>query len=87
MSIYYENGCFSLWSAESLDSLPKTTVKKIVKMLCRNQNRAENEEAFLTFCEWLCNKLDFFKRKFAADRNDKATERQLKFYISLAEVI
>lgn len=87
MSIYHENGCFTLWSAESLDMLPKMTVRKIAKMIGRNQHRSENEECLSAFCEWLCGKLEFFKRKFAADRNDKATERQLKFYISLAEVI
>lgn len=87
MSIYYENGCFSLWSADSLDSLPKMTVRKIAKMIGSNQHRRENEESLSAFCEWLCAKIDFFKRKAMTDRLDKKAAQQLKFYISLAEVL
>ena len=87
MSIYYENGCFSLWSIESLDTMPKKVARKIAKMIGNNQYRDENEECILAFCNWLSEKITFFTRKFAADSKDKASEKQLKFYISLAEVL
>ena len=87
MSIYYENGCFSLWNADALDSLPKMTVRKITKMINNNLYRAENEECIESFCEWLCAKIDFFKRKFAADRKDTDAAKQLKFYLSLSDAL
>ena len=84
MQIYYENGCFSLWDVSALDSIPKTAAKKIMRMIGRNQHRTENEECILTVCNWLCEKIAFFKAKAA---EDTASEKQLKFYISLAEVL
>ena len=84
MQIYYENGCFSLWSVQVLESMPKTAAKKIVRMIGRNKDRAENEECIVTLCNWLCEKIAFFKAKAA---EDTASEKQLKFYISLAEVL
>ena len=87
MNIYYEGGCFSLWSIESLETMPKTVAKKIAKMIGKNQHREENEECVLAFCDWLVEKIVFLKAKFSADPHDKKTEKQLKFYISLSEVI
>ena len=87
MNIYYENGCFSLWSIESLEEMPKTVARKIARMIGRNQDRDENEECVLAFCDWLVEKIVFLKAKIKADPTDKKTEKQLKFYISLSEVI
>lgn len=87
MNIYYENGCFSLWNIESLDIMPKRIAKKIAKMIGNNQYRDENEECILTFCEWLCERITVFKNKCSADKNDKSAEKQLRFYISLSEVL
>lgn len=87
MSIYYENGCFSLWSADTLDNLPKMTVKKIAKMIGRNQHRQENEESLSAFCEWLCAKIELFKHKVLQDRQDKDALKQLKYYISLSDAL
>lgn len=87
MNIYYENGCFSLWSIESLETMPKTVARKIAKMIGNNQYRDENEECIRAFCDWLIEKIVFLKAKLTADTTDKATMKQLKFYISLSEVI
>ena len=86
MNIYYENGCFSLWDVQQLESLPKTAAKKIVRMIGKNQHRKENAECLEILCNWLLEKITFFKAK-NAEFHDVASEKQLKFYISLAEVL
>lgn len=84
MRIYYENGCFSLWSIDALDEMPKTAARKVARMIGKNLDNPENEDCIVTFCEWICDKITFFQRKFTADRKDKDTEKRLKFYISLS---
>lgn len=87
MSIYYENGCFSLWNADALDSLPKMTLRKIAKMIGRNQHREENEESLSAFCEWLCTWIEFYKNRVVKDRRDQIAAKQLKFYLSLSDAL
>lgn len=87
MSIYHENGCFTLWSAETLDTLPKMTVRKIAKMIGRNQHRLENEECLSAFCEWLCAWIEYYKSRVLKDRRDQTAAKQLKYYLSLSDAL
>lgn len=87
MNIYYEHGCFSIWDVSALEKMPKATVRKITRLLWNNRTRSENEECVSIFCKWLDEKLDYFKRKCADNAQDKAAEKQLKFYTSIEKVI
>lgn len=87
MDIYYENGCFRLWSIEALYNLPRTSVKKIAKMIGRNQHRAENAECLSAFCEWLCSIIEYYKSRVLKDQRDQTAAKLLKYYISVAEVL
>ena len=84
MTIYYETGSLSLWSAAALDDMPRTAVRKVVKLISANMNRAENEECTVIFCEWLTARITAARDKSRADRADKKAESALKFYCSLA---
>lgn len=84
MSIYYENGCFSLWSIDALDEMPKTAARKIARMIGKNMEREENEECTVIFADWICEKIAAASRAYAESHKSKDAEKVLKYYISLS---
>ena len=85
MTIYYENGEFSLHSVDSLDQIPRTSARKIARLIGKNQNNPENEDCIVTFCDWICERIELAQAIFLnSNRLDKKAESKLKFYISLS---